>query len=80
MDTSPRTVRVAVDVRLWGQTDVDLKEAESHARHGRSRDGWDFGEPERTVSAKCPLDTRDRTALAADAGYGWAYTVHRRSA
>jgi len=76
MDTL-RAARLSVQVRAWGLTDADVEDALRHAGRGWGRGGWEFVAVERLTGAPCPLDVRNPGALAADAGYGWAYVVTR---
>lgn len=77
MSAVGQAARVRVRVRVWGLTDADVVTAERRAARGWGRNGWEFGEVERTVGGVCPLDVRDPGAVAAGADFGWAYTVHR---
>jgi hypothetical protein len=75
----PRPARVAVCVLAWGVTQADIEHALYKAEVEPSRNGWEFAERERLTGMPCPLNVRDPgpTALAADAGYHWAYVVRR---
>lgn len=76
MDTL-RAERPQVRVRAWGENDAEVDEALRQAGRGWGRGGWEFVAVERLTGAPCPLDVRSPGALAADAGYGWAYVVTR---
>jgi hypothetical protein len=75
----PRTAKVAVHVQAWGVTNADIEHALYRAEVQPSRHGWEFAEIERLTGVPCPLDVRNPgpRALAADAGYHWAYLVRR---
>jgi hypothetical protein len=75
----PRPTRVAVRVLAWGVTQADIEHALYKAEVQPSRNAWEFAEAERLTGMPCPIDVRDPgpTALAADAGYHWAYLVRR---
>ena len=66
-------------VLAWGVTQADIEHALYKAEQGPSRNAWEFAETERLTGTPCPIDVRDPgpTALAADAGYHWAYLVCR---
>lgn len=72
-----RADRLPVRVRAWGATDAEVDEALRRAGRGWGRGGWEFADVKRLTGAPCPLDVHDRTALAAEQGYDWAYVVHR---
>jgi hypothetical protein len=42
-----------------------------------ARPFWALAEVERLIGVPCPLNVHDPSALAAEAGYGWAYVVRR---
>jgi len=67
--------RVRVQALVWGRTEADLDRALSHAQGGSSRGAWEFVDEQRSTSPTCPLDLKDKRALAADQGYHWAYVV-----
>ncbi len=80
MDTLVPKGRVRVQARVWGASDADADTALRQAQRGWGRGAWDFGDVERLVGGACPLNVRDRTALAAEQGNDWAYVVHRGAA
>lgn len=63
-------------LRVWGETDADVRHAEFKAADRPSRRGWEFTDVERLGGVPCPIDVRDPGAVAADRGYGWAYAVY----
>jgi hypothetical protein len=75
----PGAARVSVRVLAWGVTQADIEHALYKAEVQPSRNAWEFAEPERLTGMPCPIDVRDPgpAALAADAGYHWAYLVRR---
>lgn len=64
-----------VRLRAWGFTAADVSRAIDMAGAPPGRAAWEF-EVERLGGATCPLDVRDPTVIAADAGYHWAYCAY----
>ena len=71
------TMRNAVRLRVWGESEADVERAVRAAGHAPSRNSWEFVAVERLQGAICPLDVRETGGgvIAADAGYGWAYVA-----
>lgn len=73
----PPAARIEVRVTVWGVSGAEVERALHRAEQRPARNAWRFAEPERRVSGTCTLDVADPGALAAEAGYGWAYLVHK---
>jgi hypothetical protein len=67
--------RVPVRLLAWGVTDADVEHAIHRAEIGPGRAEWAFA-VERLREIPCRLDLSDPKALAAEAGYHWAYVAY----
>lgn len=73
---TPIKPRTRVTLRLWGETDADVLDAERNARDSVLAAFWDIIDVIATRGGACPIRRNDPIALGQAADYGQAWAAY----